>query len=185
MGAGGASALAGTANLAGAYSQYNAYSLEGKFARNAADQSAEYAEKQAQDVIRRGFKEASLYKKKVKQMQGSQKAALAAQGIEISSGSAYDILEETAVMSEVDAMTIKNNAYLEAYGLKAQAINIRAQGRFDQISAKAKATSSLITGGLKAAGNFYESYGGKTGSKENLTIGQANANSPYSRSEVA
>jgi len=160
----GSSIFAGTANLAGAYSQYNAYSLEGKYAQAQGEANARLVERQAIDVIRRGEKEAFQYKKKLKLLQGSQKTSLAAQGIEISGDTALDILQETAEVSEIDAMTIRNNAWRESYGLKSQAIEYRAQGKFARAAAQAQAQSSLITGASKAYGNFSEAYGGKSNS---------------------
>jgi len=150
-----AAVFSGGLNLASGISQYSASNMQGRYAQAAAEDNARLIDRQAADVVRRGFNEASLYKKKIKQTQASQKVSLAAQGIEISGDTALQILQETAEIGEVDAMTIRNNAYRQAYGLKAQAIDLRAQGKFSRAEASARGMSSLVTSGLKAFDSFY------------------------------
>ena len=129
--------------------------MQGRYAQAAAEDNAKILDRQAADVIRRGQDEAAKYKKKIKQMQASQKVALAAQGIDVSGDDALAILQETGEIGEVDAMTIKNNAYREAYGLRAQGIDLRAQGKFARAQAQAEGVSSLLTSGMKAFDSFY------------------------------
>jgi hypothetical protein len=51
---------------------------------------------------------------------GSRRAALAAQGGDVDSGSPLDIQADTARAGEYDAQTIRNNAALKAYGYRLQ-----------------------------------------------------------------
>ncbi len=181
-GAAGASAFTGAVNLAEGFSQYSAYSAVGKAAQNQAEANARLIDKQAAEEIRLGNKQAAEYKKKGKLTQASQKTAMAAQGIEVSSGSALDILLETAEITETDVQTIKNNAWRSAYGMKSQAIETRAQGLFDRASAQAQANSSLITSGLKAAGNFNSAFGGPKSKPDSKLSAGTSAGASYRRS---
>lgn len=114
------------------------------------------AEMQSKDAIRRGDSEARKVRKAGKQIIGSQRAALAAQGIEIDSGSALDIQGDTAYLSEMDALTIKNNAAREAWGYKMDALQSGYQGQMAQYAAQNKARSTLLTGGLGFASGMMD-----------------------------
>lgn len=112
---------------------------------------ARLSELQAESAITRGRQEETEAKKKTKILIGRQRAALSAQGIEISSGSALDIQIETAEAGAVDALTIKNNAFREATGHRIEAIDLRSQAGFARSAGKNKARNTLITGGVTAA----------------------------------
>lgn len=141
---------------------------QGAYQKQQYEFNAQMADMQAADAIRRGDKEASQVKARGKKMIGSQRAALAAQGIDVNSGSAADIQEETDVFSTEDAMTVRSNAWREAFGFRAQAMEARNSGAFAELAANNKASNTLLTGGMKAAGHLaqagYYSYdrGGAT-----------------------
>jgi len=128
-----------------------------------AEHNRKMAEFQAEDAIERGKVEEAEYRKQISSAIGSQRAALAAAGIQLDSGSALEVQEDTAVKGELDALTIRNNARREAFGYKTQALNINAQSTFDNITANARARSTLLTGGLRGiagtAGGLANHYG--------------------------
>jgi len=142
--------VAGIAALGGGIAQAQASRTQGKIARSQAELNAQIAESQASDAIKRGEKEASAHKMKVKQMMGSQRAALAAQGLDLSGESAMAGVGDTAYFGEMDIQQIKMNAYREAFGYKQQASNLKSQGRLDYLAGRAGATSSFLTGGMQA-----------------------------------
>lgn len=145
--------MQGASSLAGGVSQSQALKAQGDFSQYQAEQNARLAEAQAEDATKRGAKEASRLQRQTRGVIGAQRAALAAQGIDISSGTAADIQAETAQFGIDDASTIRQNAIREAYGFQREAINTRAQGQFDRISARSQASSTLLTGGLSAIGH--------------------------------
>jgi len=133
--------------------------------------NARMAKLQAEDAIKRGDKAAALHAQKVKKLIGAQRAAYAGQGVDISIGSPLDIQEETAELGALDVLTIRNNAYREAWGYRAQALDYTTQGKFASLEAKARARNTLLTGGLntlnlgvQAAYAFGGSSGGSGGS---------------------
>jgi len=81
---------------------------------------------------------------------GAQRAAMAAQGIRLDTGSALDVQQETKAISELDALTIKNNALREAFGYGVST-------DYAASMSSAKSVDSLLSGGLQA----YNAY--KTG----------------------
>jgi hypothetical protein len=82
-------------------------------------QRAMILDQQAQDAIQRGDVAADRQRTVTAQRIGTQTAALAGQGTDLS-GSPSDILGDTAKAGELDASTIRANAAREAWGYKAQ-----------------------------------------------------------------
>ena len=141
----------GLSGFANAYSQATAYEIQGNYQKNAAEFNAKLAEIQGEDAVRRGDRAAAQVIKQGRQAQGAQRASLAAQGIDVNSGTAAQIQEDTAVLSELDALTVKTNAWRERWGLKVSAVNSTAQGQYLDTAATQASRSTLLTGGLQAA----------------------------------
>src|SRR5690606_27473851 len=79
------------------------------------DMNARIAERQARDAIERGQDEEQRKRMEVQRILGQQKAAMAANGVDLTFGSPMDVIVDTAVLGELDALTIRSNAYREAY----------------------------------------------------------------------
>lgn len=105
--------------------------------------------------------------REVARVQGSQRAALAANGVTSDSGSAMDIAADTANTAARDAAAIKYNADIKAFQvgreaeLKARALRVQA-GQLGEAGVNAvrtgglNATSSLINGATQVAGQWYK-----------------------------
>ncbi len=162
----------GSLGLTGAstYSQYQGQrraarglAAQGRGAQELANTEAGFIEAQADDVLVRGNEEEGKHRTDVRRLTGSQRARLAAQGIDIGEGSAALLQGETAVLGEVDAMTIRNNARREAFGLRTQADLVRRGGanqaagyRNEAASARNQSFSTLLTGAAQL-GSMYAS----------------------------
>ena len=146
----------GLSQIGGAISQSNAEKTQGEFALMQANINARFAEIEAEDILRRGDKEALEHQKKVKQVIGSQRAALAAQGIEVDSDTALDLQKETAEIGALDTQTIRQNAWRQSFGFKQEAVFSRFQGKFDKMTADNRARNTLLTGGLQSLGTFVQ-----------------------------
>lgn len=110
--------------------------------------NAKYLEQTAQRTIERGNKEEQDFREQVQLMIGNQRVSMAAAGVDIGTGTALAIQEETAYMGAEDARTIKNNAYLEALGYKKQAANERATGAAKMMKAQTNQIMSMATMGM-------------------------------------
>lgn len=161
---GAASIVLAGSQLGGAFSQSQALKTQGEFDQFQAETNARFAEIQAEDIIRKGDVEAREHQKKVRLSVGAQRAALAAQGIQVDSGSAFDLQRELAETGVLDTLTIRNNAFRQAFGFEQQAISDRFQGRFDRSASDFKSRSTLITGGLSAVGTGLSGFDKKKGS---------------------
>jgi hypothetical protein len=150
----------GIMDLTSANSQAEAQKLQGDYAKSRFDTNARLAEMQGEDAIRRGDKEADQRIRQVSQVKGSQRVALAAQGIDIDSGSAAQVQGDTAKQGAEDVATIRGNAWREAWGYRAQAQDMRGQGEMAFRGSRVEASNTLLTGGLKAAGNIIDGASG-------------------------
>ena len=102
--------LAG-ASLAGAQSEAKSYEVQANYTTEMNKINQRRADLAAEDALKRGAKESNVHLQKVKAMGGSQKVALAAQGISLDQGSAQDIQADTKRLGYEDALTIQNNAF--------------------------------------------------------------------------
>lgn len=122
--------LAGVATAMGAYGTYQQgqqQKAQAEYQAAVANNNAIIAERQAQDSLDRGRVEEQQHRLKVAQMKGTQRSALAASGVQVDSGSALDVVADTAMMGEFDALTIRNNAEREAYAYRVQGSNYQAE----------------------------------------------------------
>lgn len=137
-----------------------------------AETNAQAAEDAARAAMDRGSVEGSASRQKYGQLKGSQRASMAANGIDLGSDTAVDILTSTDVLSEQDAATIRENSIRTAWGYKVEAGNARAAGaqqRMAANSARASAAgispamagaTSLLSGATQVADGWYRTQRG-------------------------
>ncbi|HXF44858.1 MAG TPA: hypothetical protein VNK91_01950 [Burkholderiaceae bacterium] len=136
-------------------SQYQAQRRAGRMNQQLAEYNAELAEADALEATRRGGEGAARAQSQARRMIGTQRARLAAQGIDIESGSAADIQADTVAISEMDALTLQNNAVREALGYRTRARGYRIQGALDRARGDTEALGTLLTTGARAFGLGY------------------------------
>ena len=151
--------LAAGSQVVGGINQAKAQREQGDFNADQSRFNGAIADLQATDAVDRGNESASNLKRQAKGLQGSQKAAAAAQGIDASSGSAAELQNDTEKLSTLDALTIRNNAAREAFGYKAQALGFRTQADFDQKAARSSASNTILTSGANALSTAGGAYG--------------------------
>lgn len=105
--------------------------------------NAKIAAWQRSDALQRGEIDAQQAMEKQAQALGSQRAALAANGLDVTdSGSALDLLASTKFLGEQDVNTIQSNAARQAWGYDIEGMNHQASSTLD----KWKADSISPTG---------------------------------------
>lgn len=124
------------------------------------DLNAQIADWQAKDTIARGDKAAGAARLKSRQLKGSQRAALAANGVDLGFGSALDILNDTDLFGEIDAETIRDNAAREAWAIRQQAAGLRVDASTHRLRAANEspllaASTSLLTSAGRVADRWY------------------------------
>lgn len=133
-------------NLFNAYASYE----QGKYLDEVAKVNAGISNRAAQDAITRGGIEADEQRKTTQQVIGAQRTGFAAGNIDVNTGSAGQIQNDTAALGELDALTIMNNAAREAYGYKVQAMDQRQQSKLAKYQGKMGAVGSILGGAEKA-----------------------------------
>ncbi|SDL07157.1 hypothetical protein SAMN05428953_12649 [Mesorhizobium muleiense] len=153
---------------AGTVQQAQATAAANKYNAQVQDMNATLSERRAKDAIERGAKEEQRKRQQVAGIAGQQRAAMAANGVDLSFGSPLDALVDTAVMGELDALTIRTNANREAYDHRVDAVNKRAGATMSRMSA-----ASATTGGyLDALGTVLGGAGKAYGQYKTPQIGQ-------------
>lgn len=134
---------------------------QGKYEQSILEQNAQFAEQNAADVVEQGKVDELRHRAAIKGLIGTQRAIAGAAEININSGSIKDIQEETDLIGEIDALTIRNNAARQAWGYKVEAADLRnrgklaAMGALNQASAiKSQGYTTLLTGAAQAASYF-------------------------------
>lgn len=156
MGAGAASSVVGAYNQANG--QKNAYAYQATVDQN----NVTIANEQASQALTVGAQEEQNQELKTAQTFGSQRAAMASNGIDLSaSGSAQDVLATTKFMGQRDALTIHDNALRAAWGYSVQATNAQNSANFmksaaDNISPASAAFSSALGSGGQVASKWYD-----------------------------
>ena len=144
-------AVSAASSLANAYTQSKAIRDQGRYEQQVADYNARLADLAAQDTLRIGQKESARVRREGKQVQGRQRAAYAARGVDVNVGTPSVIQEETRTLSESDQLRIQNNAWREAWGYRAEASQLRYQGRMAKQASKFQARQTLLTGVLQGS----------------------------------
>lgn len=173
--AGAASAGQAFGSLVNSYSTSQAQKQEADFKKQQFEANAKIATMQAQDALRIGDQTAEQAVGKTNRMLGSQKVAAASQGIETNSGSAALVESDTKTLGALDALTIKNNAWKQAWGYQEQALQSDASGTFSEIAGQNQSNNTLMTGGMNAIGQggqaaFYFGGGSLRDNKPTTTV---------------
>lgn len=111
--------------IAGANRQARAVRHQGWYEADQLGRNAAFAEEQAADALTRGAQAVSRSRADTAQLHGAQRAALAASGVDVNSGSAAELQGDTVELGELDALLIRNNAAREARGFAFQADEYR------------------------------------------------------------
>lgn len=148
----------GTGAVAGAVGQIQ----QGEEAKRAAEANARMAKMAAADARYRGGVQAGQARMQGSQVVAQQQALLGASGVDTGTGTAAQMAAVTRASAEVDALTLRNNAARQAYGLEAQADEMKRQGNAAQSAARWGAAGSLLGGAGQVAGIGYQAgwFGG-------------------------
>jgi hypothetical protein len=149
----GASVGAGVMSAGAAYQQ-------GQVQKQVARNNATMAEYAAQDAQRRGEEDAASIQRKAAGLKGTQRALMAARGIDLGVGTAAEIQDQTDFFGETDAATARFNASRDAWAYRAQGQDMLQQGKWAARNANAQAFSSLLGTAGSVAGKWNSYKGG-------------------------
>jgi hypothetical protein len=124
--------------------------IVGRYNEGLLKDSARLADQAAEDVLKKAEFQVDDIKRKTKQLVGQQRAAFAANGIDINDGSAAEVQEDTFYWGKVDEQTVRNNAFLESYGYKIQALNLRTQAEVTRATTDYQYRINFLEAGINA-----------------------------------
>jgi hypothetical protein len=113
--------------LSASYSEAMA-SLNAQSVRQTADYNAKISELGAQSALLQGEKDIAKLTLSAGQMKATQRAAMAANGIDLGEGNAVDVQASTDIMKEIDMNQIEANAIRSAWGYRTQGVAQQMEG---------------------------------------------------------
>lgn len=145
---------------AGAYNKSVADKAAFETQAAVAANNSQFAQMQASDADTRGQTAQMNSQLKTRQLQGNQAAIMAANGVDLATGSALDILTDTSFMGANDASVIAQNAAKEAWGYKVQESNEVSKANLYRQRASAEnpgqaQRTSLLTSAGTVASRWY------------------------------
>ena len=162
--AGAVATLASTAvGAVSAIQSGKAKAAQYQYQAKVAQDNAKIARQNAAQERQSGLEDARIQRMKTLQTIGSQQVAMAANGIDVTSGTALDTIEDSAQMGELDALMIEYNAERKAQNYEQTANNYLNQSNLDLLAArnaKREGTMTAISTGLQGIGNLGLDYGG-------------------------
>lgn len=127
---------------------------QGQYQEAVQNRNAQAAEYSAEDAAKRGGFAAEQQANRVNQIEGSQRAAVGASGVQSDTGTVGNVLSQTAGYGALDEAQIRSNALREAWGYREQAKGYQAQGQIDAAAGDNAATGSILNGLTQAYGMY-------------------------------
>lgn len=145
----------------GAYGQASAQKQSLAYQASIARNNVQIAGWQASAAITAGQNAEEMSDLKTAQTYSSQRAAMAANGVDLSEGSASEVLASTKVIGGINATTIHNNALMTAWGYQVAGVNATNSANFyDAASKNVNPGTSAATSLLTSAGSVAKSWSG-------------------------
>lgn len=141
-----ATAASGVISFIGGQQQAAATKAQAEYNAAIARNNQIYADRAAREAVERGQQAEAKKRMEAASLRGRQRAVLAANGVDVNSGSALDIQEDTAGLGELDALTLRSNAEREAIGYRQQGANFGGEAALYQARANAASSGALWTG---------------------------------------
>ena len=138
-----------------AASQASAQKKQAEYQAQVAANNAKVSAWQRSDALQRGEIDAQNAMRQQADLLGRQRASMAANGIDITQGSALDVLSTTRFLGQADVNTIQSNAAREAWGYEVQGSNQLADANLSKW--KADNTDPALAGGMAAGSSLLSS----------------------------
>lgn len=131
---------------------------QGNYQNKVAQYNARITENQAQQVRNKGTEAENAHRQEVAQQLARQRAQLGASNVDLTSGSALQLQQETDTFGNIDAMRIRSNTNDQVTALQDQAEFQRIDGLNAKRAGRTAAFGSLLGGVAKVAGAVDSSW---------------------------
>jgi hypothetical protein len=150
------SVASGVVGVVGALSQGNANAASENNAAQAAAYNATINRQRADMALQQGNAQEEAQRRESRRAMGSMRAGLVENGIALDSGTGADLVAESSLNSEMDALNIRYGAQINARGYNAQA----ELDDYSAESARGRAKEAKKAGWLGAASSVLTAAGG-------------------------
>lgn len=155
-------ALGTTFSVIAANNQAAAQEAQYNYQAQVQQQNVKIANENAAMERQTGLEEARRQRIKTLQAIGEQTTSLAANGLDVGFGTSLDIIEDTAMMGELDALMIETQAERTARNYEIQANNFANEANLSSYAARnarSAGTTNAIATGLGGLGKSLSSVG--------------------------
>lgn len=125
---------------------------QARHAKGTADYNARVAENEAENVRTQATEAENIQRQKTAQLLSKQRAQLGASGVELGSGSALQIQEDTVALGEADALRIRSNFGSQIDALNTESAMLQMQGSNAAAKGRSDAVGTLLTGASTVIG---------------------------------
>jgi hypothetical protein len=152
-------AVVGSATMSGisAATQADAAQKAATFNAQVASNNANIDAQNRSSSLQQGELEAQNAMRKQASMTGDQRAQMSANGIDITQGSAQDMLASTKFLGGIDVNTIQSNAARQAWGYSVQGMNDQNASTME--TWKSNSINPAAIGAMTAGGSLLSSVG--------------------------
>jgi len=137
-----------------------------KLSKEVAELNAKYAEIDAYEAEQQGLTEEARYQSVIDSTVSAQRLAFAVQDVDVNTGIAKELQNESRLVGMLNKMDIKNQAHARALGIKGQARQYRLQGSMDQNQARGQASAVQNAGVMSAVSTSLSGYGSRAAQEE-------------------
>lgn len=156
-------------SMLGSYQQGQAQSDYYEYQSQVAADNAVLAQQYADNALATGDAAEQETRRATAALAGQQRAGYGASGVLVDSGSSANVTADTAMLGELDAQTVKNDAQWTAYGYMVQGVNYEnSSALYASSAANAETASytsmatSLLSGASSVASTWLK-YGSTSG----------------------
>jgi hypothetical protein len=146
-----------------ASAQADAQQQQLNYQSQVAANNAKIAEQQRSVELQKGQLDSQRAMLEQSQIIGNQRAALASNGVDLTQGSALDLLASTKYLGKLDTNNITTNAARTAWGYDVQSSNFKAQSILDKNTANN--IDPAATGAIAGFGSLLGSVGNYAGAR--------------------
>jgi len=144
----------GISGVAGSVEQAGAVGIQGQYQANQYQFNSQIAGIQAEQAIAVGERNVQLTEMREKQIKGAQRAGFAGQGVVVGPGSTADVLQDTAHQASQDIMTLRNNAWRQAWGFKVESETEASKAGFAKLAAANTVRNTILSGAASGLSDF-------------------------------
>lgn len=125
---------------------------QGKFKESVAEYNARVSENEAEETRNAGVEQENIQRRRTAELLSKQRAQLGAANVDLSTGSALQLQQDTETLGEADALRIRSNFERRAEALETGADLTRSQGAFAASAGRGAAFGTLLSGAAAVAG---------------------------------